>query len=93
MLRYSVLRLLIFFGVAGVLWLIGLQEEDEMIALLLLSGLISLVISAVVLKPFRDEASTAIARKVEERRARRAAQPTATETDAADEDAEADDYR
>lgn len=93
MLRYSVLRLLIFFGVAGILWLLGLKDEDEMIVLVLLAGLISLVISAVVLKPFRDEASDQIARKVEERRARRAGQVSPTDADAAAEDAEADDFR
>ncbi len=93
MLRYSVLRLLVFFGVAGALWLLGLRDTDEMIVLLLLAGVVSLVISAVVLKPFRDQASDEIARKVEQRRARRAEQPTAAEQDAAAEDSEADDYR
>ena len=93
MLRYSVLRLLVFFGVAGVLWLLGLRDQEEMIVLVLLAGVISLVISAFVLKPFRDQASDEIARKVEARRARRAERPTATEEDAAAEDAEADDYR
>ena len=93
MLRYSVLRLLVFFGVAGVLWLLGLRDQEEMIVLVLLAGIISLGISAIVLKPFRDQASDEIARKVQERRARRAGHPTPADRDAAAEDAEADDYR
>lgn len=95
-LRYSVLRLLVFFGVAGVLWLLGLRDSDEMPILLLLSAAISLVISAVVLKPFRDRASDEIARRVEERRLRRAGRPTASQQDADAEDAEVEgpgDYR
>ena len=93
MLRYSVLRLLVFFGVAAVLWLLGLRDQGEMVVLILLAGVISLVVSAVVLKPFRDAASADIVRRVEARRARRVEEPGQMAGDAAAEDAEADDYR
>ena len=67
MLRYSVLRLLIFFGVLAALWLLGLRDRDEQLLLLVLSALISLLISLVVLRRFREDYSRQIAERLERR--------------------------
>ena len=93
MLRYSVLRLLLFFGVLSVLWLLGLRDEDEQVWLLVLAALISMVISIVVLRPFREDYSRQLAERLE-RRAQAKAQRAARGTDEQAEDAEdGGDYR
>ncbi len=71
MARYSVLRLLIFFGFLCALWLLGLRGESQRWWLLGISALASMVTSYFVLRGPRAEFSAAIARRVDER-ARRA---------------------
>ena len=71
MARYSVLRLLIFFGFICALWLLGLRSESQRWWLLGLSALGSMVVSYFVLRGPRAEFSATIARRVDER-ARRA---------------------
>lgn len=96
MLRYSLLRILIFFGVAAVFWLLGLRDSQEMFLLVALSAVVSLVISAVVLKPFRDEASTQLATRIAARRARQTAPPQTQERDrdaVAEDDEDGGDFR
>lgn len=88
MLRYSVLRVLIFFGVLSALWLAGLRDRSQEIPLLVLSALISMVLSFFVLKRFREESTQKLAAAVERRAAAR--QAKAGESDEAAEDAEAD---
>jgi Protein of unknown function (DUF4229) len=83
MLRYSLLRLLIFFGVLAALWLLGLRDQDEQLILLVLGAIISMVISFFVLKPFREDYSRQIAERVERR-----AQARQRARDASDEQAE-----
>ena len=68
MIRYTVLRLLIFFGVLAALWLLGLRDRDEQVLLLVLSAAISMLISFFALKRFRDDYS----HEINERLARRA---------------------
>ena len=60
MIRYTVLRLLIFFGVLGALWLLGLRDRDEQLLLLVLAAAISMLISFFALKRFRDDYSAEI---------------------------------
>lgn len=67
MLRYSLLRLLIFFGCVAVLWLIGLRTRDDLGLLVLGSALLSLVISYFALRPFRQAYSQEIAEKLQSR--------------------------
>ena len=88
MLRYSVLRVLMFFGVLSALWLAGLRDRSQEIPLLVLSALISMVLSFFVLKRFREESTQKLAAAVERRTAAR--QAKAGESDEAAEDAEAD---
>jgi hypothetical protein len=89
MLRYSVLRILVFFGVLCLLWLLGLRDRNEQIPLLVLSALISMVLSYFLLARFREESTQRVAAVVERRaaaRQARAADPA--RSDEAAEDAE-----
>jgi hypothetical protein len=89
MLRYSVLRLLVFFGVLSVLWLAGLRDQDQQWMLLVLSALISMVLSFFVLARFREESTAELARRIERRTAaKQAGEPAVTGLDEEAEDAE-----
>jgi hypothetical protein len=89
MLRYSVLRLLIFFGVLSLLWLVGLRDQDQQWMLLVLSALISMVLSYFVLARFREESTAELARRIERRAAaKQAGTPAVSGADEAAEDAE-----
>jgi hypothetical protein len=81
MIRYSILRVLVFFGCLSVLWLLGLRSPDQSALLLLGAALLSLPVSYVVLRPFREDYSRQIAERLEARRA-------ATERRVSDEDVE-----
>lgn len=84
MLRYSVLRALIFFGCLSVLWLFGLRGQHNIVPLVLGAAIISMAISFFALRRFREDYSQQIAEKLEARAARKAALPS----DEKDEDAE-----
>ena len=86
MLRYSLLRLLIFFGVLSLLWLLGLRDRDEQWQLLVLSALISMVLSYFVMARFREESTQRISEAIERRAA--AKQARSGQSDEAAEDAE-----
>ncbi|HEX7460604.1 MAG TPA: DUF4229 domain-containing protein [Dermatophilaceae bacterium] len=88
MARYSVLRLMMFFGFLCALWLLGLRD----VWLLAISALGSMVVSYFVLKGPRAEFSARIARHVDERatRAERARADEIDEDTEADENPEAD---
>jgi len=85
--RYSVLRLLIFFGVLAALWLLGLRGPDQQLLLLVLAAAISMAISVVVLRPFREDYSRQLAQRLDARA--RAKQQRSTGSDELAEDAEA----
>jgi len=86
MARYSVLRLLIFFGLLSALWLLGLRDVSQRWWLLGISALGSMVVSYFVLQGPRAQFSASIARRIDERagRAERA------RPDEIDEDTEVD---
>lgn len=86
MVRYSVLRLLIFFGVLAALWLLGLRGPDQQLLLLVLAAAISMAISVVVLRPFREDYSRQLAQRLEARA--RAKQQRSTGADELAEDSE-----
>ncbi|XVX21025.1 DUF4229 domain-containing protein [Actinomycetota bacterium] len=71
MLRYSLLRLLIFFGCLALLWLLGLRDRDEQIWLLLGSAALSVLISYFALRPLREEYSRELAERIDARQERR----------------------
>jgi len=93
MARYSVLRLLIFFGLLSALWLLGLRGESQRWWLLGISALGSMVVSYFVLQGPRAQFSASIARRVDDR-ARRGelagGRRTGKGTDEIAEDAEED---
>jgi hypothetical protein len=89
MARYSVLRLMIFFGLLCALWLLGLRDVSQRWWLLGLSALGSMVVSYFVLQGPRAQFSASIARRVDER-AHRAEQAHARDTDESVEDAQSD---
>ena len=82
MARYSVLRLLIFFGLLCALWLLGLQRWW----LLGISALGSMVVSYFVLQGPRAQFSVSIARRIE----KRAGRAERARSDEIDEDTEVD---
>jgi Protein of unknown function (DUF4229) len=86
MARYSVLRMMIFFGFICALWLLGLRDPSQRWWLLGISALGSAVVSYFVLQGPRAQLSAKIAQRVDER-ARRIEQ---SRKDEIDEDAEAD---
>lgn len=79
MLRYSLLRFMIFFGCLALFWLVGLRDTNELPWLVVAAAISSMIISAIVLKPFRAE----MVRQIEERQAakrdRRSANPDSDE--------------
>jgi len=87
MARYTVLRMMIFFGFLCALWLLGLQGAGQRWWLLGLSALGSMVVSYFVLQGPRAKFSASIARLVEER-ARRAQPAGGREMAQSDEEAE-----
>ena len=87
MARYSVLRLMIFFGFFCALWLLGLRHESQRWWLLGGSALASMVVSFFVLRGPREQFSATIARRVDER-ARRDGSAETRGIDEVAEDAE-----
>ena len=71
MVRYSLLRALVFFGLLALLWLVGLRSPDERVLLLLGAALLSMPVSYFALRPFREDYSAQLAARIEARRARR----------------------
>ena len=85
MLRYSLLRLLVFLGCVSLLWLLGLRDRDELPYLVVGAALLSAVISYFALRRFREDYSALLAHKIE---ARAAAMKGAAPAPTADEEAE-----
>ena len=85
MVRYTVLRLLVFAGCLAALWLVGLRDRDQMLLLVFGAGLLSAVISIVALRRFREDYAARLQSKVEGRAAARRGRHG---VDATDEDAE-----
>ena len=83
MVRYTLLRLMIFFGCLAALWLVGLREPTELPWLVVIAAIASMLISMVVLKPFRAEMVQQIQDRQEAKARARAARP---DTDEAVED-------
>jgi hypothetical protein len=88
MLRYTVLRILVFFAVLALLWLLGLRGEENLLFLVVGAALISSLVSLFALRRFREDTSARIAERIETRaEARAASVPRVSEDDEA-EDAE-----
>ncbi len=85
MVRYTILRLMVFFGCVSLLWLLGLRSPEQRFILVLGAALLSVVISWFALRRFREDYSVELAQRIEKRMARKAGH---TDEDA--EDAEID---
>jgi type II secretory pathway component PulM len=72
--RYTVMRLLIFFGCLVLLWLVfemlKIEGQDKPLVLVAGAAILSAVVSWFVLREPREQMSERIAEKVEARRAR-----------------------
>jgi len=86
MVRYLILRTLVFVGCLAATWLFGLRDREDQFLAVIIAAVASLAISAVVLKPFRQRASVAIAERVDQRIERK----RGADGDALAEDAEQD---
>jgi hypothetical protein len=84
-LRYSVLRLLVFLACVSLLWLLGLRDRAELPYLVLGAALLSAAISYFALRRFREDYSAQLAHRIE---ARAAARKGAVPSRSADEEAE-----
>ena len=92
MLRYTLLRLLVFAGCLAALWLAGLRGEDDLLLLVVGAALLSAVISFFALKRFREDYSAQLAQKIDQRTAaKRARTGVATDEDAEDTEVSGDD--
>ena len=86
---YSILRIMVFLGCLSALYLLGLREAKHLPWLAVGAAVLSVLVSAVVLRPFRrelEEQLTARSRARAERAADRAPAPGSDE-------AAKDDYR
>ena len=93
MLRYTLYRLLLFFGCLLFFWLVGLRNDQ--VLLLLVSAVVSVVLSFFLLRSQRHQFSAQIADRMEKRQAakaqaRDAADVVDPDSDEAVEDAEID---
>jgi uncharacterized membrane protein len=92
-LRYTLYRLLIFFGCLLFFWLVGLRNDQ--VLLLLVSAVVSVVLSFFLLRSQREQFSAQIADRMEQRQAAKAqaregADVVDRDSDEAAEDAEID---
>jgi hypothetical protein len=87
-LRYTVLRLLVFLGCLALLWLVGLRGEEDLLLLVVGAALLSAVISYVALRRFREEYSAQLATRIEQRTAAKRGRPATSPSDEDAEDAE-----
>ena len=85
MVRYSLLRILIFFGFVFLFWLIGLRTNP--VLLIGASAIASAAASYILLRGMRDEITAKLVERHEARAEGRQLQPDPTSDEAA-EDAE-----
>ena len=88
MLRYTLLRLLVFLGCVSLLWLAGLRDREQLPLLVVGAALLSAVISYFALRRFREDYSAQVAHKLEARAAAKRGAPRTPSADELAEDAE-----
>lgn len=95
MLRYSILRLLIFLACLLGFWLLGLRGEANLAYLVIAAALTSMVLSYFLLRPLREQFSDQVAERVEghlqAKREKQGPESARGGVDEAAEDAEIDD--
>ena len=75
MVRYTILRLLVFLGCVAALWLAGLRGEEDLLLLVAGAALLSALISYFALRRFREDYSAQLAAKIDQRTAAKQSQP------------------
>lgn len=94
MVRYTLLRFLIFFGCLGLLWLLGLRNRSQQPWLLVGAATLSVLISYFALRPLRQDTVDKLSNRVEGRLAAKRADSDEAIEDAATQDAATDaDFR
>jgi hypothetical protein len=88
MLRYTVLRLLVFAASLALLWLLGLRGEENVLLLVVGAALLSMVVSFFALRRFREDTSVKIAERLDQRAEARRHRETPVSADEEAEDAE-----
>jgi Protein of unknown function (DUF4229) len=93
MLRYAVLRILVFLAALALLWLLGLRGEENLLLLVVGAALLSAVVSFVALRRFREDTSAQIAARLDHRSRSRSARVADSGADEQVEDAEVEQRR
>jgi ABC-type bacteriocin/lantibiotic exporter with double-glycine peptidase domain len=93
MLRYAVLRILVFLAALALLWLLGLRGEENLLLLVVGAALLSAVVSFVALRRFREDTSAQIAARLDHRARSRSARVADSGGDEQVEDAEVEQRR
>ena len=88
MVRYTILRLLVFLGCVAALWLAGLRGEEDLLLLVAGAALLSALISYFALRRFREDYSAQLSAKIEQRLEAKQSKQAAAGVAATDEDAE-----
>ena len=88
MVRYTILRLLVFLACVAALWLAGLRGEEDLLLLVAGAALLSAVISYFGLRRFREEYSAQLSAKIEQRLEAKQSRNAAAGVGPTDEDAE-----
>ena len=92
MLRYTLLRLLVFLGCVAALWLLGLRGEEDLLLLVAGAALLSAVVSYFALRRFREDYSAQLAARIDQRAAAKRSKPSGpTDEDAEDAEVSGDD--
>lgn len=73
MVRYTLLRFLVFFGCLALLWLAGLRAHDQRPWLIVGAAVLSTVISYFALRPFREQTIENLSRHAQARAERHGA--------------------
>jgi hypothetical protein len=93
MLRYTVLRVLVFFAALALLWLVGLRGDENLLLLVVGAALLSAVVSFFALRRFREDTSAQIAERLEHRAGSRRSPDPGARADEEVEDAEVEQRR
>ncbi len=88
MLRYTVLRILVFIGCLLALWLAGLRGPENALLLVAGAAVLSAAISYFALRRVREDYSAQVAERLERRSAAKRTRSDGSPTDEAAEDAE-----
>ncbi|MEO6789953.1 MAG: DUF4229 domain-containing protein [Ornithinibacter sp.] len=88
MMRYTVLRIVIFLACITALWLAGLRGQGNALLLVAGSAVLSALISFFALRRVREDYSAQLAERLERRTAAKRTRSDGSPTDEAAEDAE-----